>query len=258
MHQRLRTSAAPDAATRRLAPCVWMLLLAACVGACTTPPSADPRGRITSIPNGVTANPDAERRWYTTCFRMPFDADGKPEWALDLLLADRVAAPALATHAADIGLWRFHRRAAPDAAGHQFSLLVYASALTASSLRERFDADPTLRDLLASGLVTSLVHDCRAAQGTPDVEATSDPAWDPSIQRAWPWFIMGVSASWLALIQDLARDRPPASADPLPAYREIDGRIEQLWAAQGQHAFLHHLSGLYGYRPLRIETWMRY
>lgn len=257
MQRRLRERVGPDAATRRLAPRACLLLLATCVGACTPPPKIAPRA-IPSMPNGATDRPEAERRWYTTCFRMPFDADGKPEWALDLLLADRVAAPALSAHAADIRLWRFHRRAAADAAGHQFSLLVYASAPTAERLRERFDADPTLRDLLASGRMSGVVHGCRAAQGTPDVEATSDPAWDPSIQRAWPWFIMGVSASWLALIQDLARDRPPVGADPLPAYREIDGRIGQLWAAQGQHAFLHHLSGLYGYRPLRIETWMRY
>jgi len=245
------------AVMRRLSARVLLLLLAAWVGGCTPPPKPESR-TAPSLPDGGTDTPDVQRRWYTTCFRMPLDADGKPDWALDLLLADRVAAPALAAHAADIGLWRFHRRAAPDAAGHQFSLLVHASPQTAAQLRERFDADPTLRELLASGRLSRLVHDCRATQGTSDVAATSDPAWDPSIQRAWPWFIMGVSASWLALIQDLARDQPPVGGDPLPTYRAIDARIEQLWAAQGQHAFLHHLSGLYGYRPLRIETLMRY
>ncbi len=189
---------------------------------------------------------------------MPPDAGGEPVWALDLLLADRVAAPALAAHADDIALWRFHRRAAPDAAGHQFSLLVYTSTPTTEHLRERFDADPTLSGLRMSGQVKDLIHGCRADQGTPEIAATSDPGWDPAIQRAWPWFIMGVSASWLALIQELAYELPPAGPDPLPAYRAIDARIERLWATEGQHAFLHHLSGLYGYRPLRIETWMRY
>jgi hypothetical protein len=150
-----------------------------------------------------------------------------------------------------------HRRAAPDGACHQFSLLVYASPPTTERLHERFDADPTLRDLQVSRQLRDLIHGCRAEQGTSKVAAASDPGRDPAIQRAWPWFIMGVSASWLALIQELAHELLPAGAGPLPAYRAIGARIEGLWAAAGQHAFLYHLSGLCGWRPIRVETWRR-
>jgi hypothetical protein len=139
-----------------------------------------------------------------------------------------------------------HRRAAPDGACQQFSLLVYASTPMTERLHERFDADPTLRDLRMSRQVRDLIHGCRPAQGRSEIAATIDPGWNPAIQRAWPWCIMGVSASWLALIQAHAHELLPTGADPLPAYRAIDARIEGLWAAEGQHAFLHHLSGLDG------------
>lgn len=208
---------------------------------------------LTPMANGVggAAATGAERRWYTTCFRMPLDIGGEPVWALGLLLADRVAA-----HADDSALWRCQRRAAPDAAGHQFGLLVHASPPTTE--RQRCDADPTLRDLQVSGQVKDLIHGCGTDQGKPEIAATSDPGRDPAIQRAWPWFIMGVSTSGLTLIQDLAHELLPAGADPLPAYRAIDARIERLWSAEGQHGSPHHLSGLYGYRQIRIETWMQY
>jgi hypothetical protein len=244
------------APTVRPRPSPLLALVALLPGACATPPEPP----LPRLPAGTGAEipQDPPRRWYATCFRLEKASDGRPEWALDLLLADRVAGPALAEHANDITLWRFHRRAAPDEAGHQFTLLTYASAPTIAALRARFEADPTLAQLRATGRLERVLHGCRANQATPAVEATSDPAWDVSIQRSWPWFIMGVSASWLALVRELGLGIPTDGADPLPAYRAIDARIEALWGAQAQHAYLHHLSGLYGYKPLRIETWMRY
>lgn len=188
---------------------------------------------------------------------MPFGSDGRPVWAMDLLLADRVIAPLLTRHAADIALWRFHRRAAPDDAGHAFSVLVYVSDAAFDAFTTAIDADPLVDRLLREGRITHIKHDCRASQSRADIAATSDPAWDGAIERSWPYFIMGVSASWLALVHDLV-STAPASDDPLADYAAVDRRIGDLWAAQGQHAYLHHLSGIYGYRPLRIQTFMQY
>jgi hypothetical protein len=231
------------------------LLLLALAGCATPPPLPPPLSRT---PLATVASGAAQPRWYSTCFRFGATADGQPDWALDLLLADRVAGPALAEHAAGITLWRFHRRAAPDAAGHMFTVLAYASRATADALRLRFDSDPVLARLRATGALREVVHDCRATEAAASIEATSDPAWAPSVQRSWPWFIMGVSASWLAIVREIAREIPPDERDPLPGYRAIDARIDALWAGAAQHAYLHHLSGVYGYKPLKVETWMRF
>lgn len=236
-------------------PC--MALIAGCA---STPP---PTSRAGLAPTGWnTGAAHATARWHSTCFRMPFDAAGRPVWGRDLLLADRVLAPLLDAHRGDITLWRFHRRAANDGAGHQFSLLLYTSDATYAAIQSAIERDPIVASLRGSAQLTSVRHACRAEQAVADIAATSDPSWDPAIQRTWPHFIMGVSASWLALVHDLAvtppADAPSAAADPVAFYSALDRHIAKLWTLQGQHAYLHHLSGLYGYKPLRIETWMQF
>lgn len=243
-------------------PNAWTILLvsaAMLLAGCATPPvpPATPLPRAL-MGSGEAVKAQAAGRWHTTCFNMPFDGEGRPVWGRDLLLADRVAAPLLAAHAKDIVLWRFHRRAARDAAGHRFSLLLYADDASYAAITTAIDADPTVASMLQAGSLSKVVHDCRAEQSRADVAATSDPQWPAAIQRTWPYFIMGVSASWLALIEELATDMPPDATDPVTAYSAIDAQIAELWAAQGQHAYLHHLSGLYGYKPLRIQTWMQF
>jgi hypothetical protein len=230
-------------------------LLGLCVLAgCATPPRP-----AALMPAFGMANGDGQpQRWHTSCFRLPLDDAQRPVWATDLLLADRVAAPALHAHAGDISLWRFHRRAARDGAGHQFSVLLYTSDAAYADIHAQFEATPAVQGLKTAGRLDTIIKDCRAAQMRADIEATSDPAWDPAIQRTWPYFIMGVSASWLALIQDLARQTPIDDAKPLDSYAAIDQRISELWGGQGQHAYLHHLSGVYGYKPLRIQTWIQH
>ena len=231
-----------------------LLFLAGCAGA--------PRPDTAAGNWSGTGIADASAHWHTSCFRMPFDAEGRPVWGRDLLLADRVLAPLLAVRREDIVLWRFHRRAANDETGHQFSLLIHGSDAVYAAITAAIDADPLVARLKQEAQLSSVQHGCRAPQSRPEIEATSDPAWNPAIQRTWPYFIMGVSASWLALVHDLAAT-PPAQApafdsDPVGFYAAIDARLAELWAAQGQHAYLHHLSGVYGYKPLRIQTWLQF
>lgn len=226
------------------------LLLAGC--------AAGPGRPAATEPPPASAPLAADARWHTFCFRMPFDPAGRPVWARDLLLADRVVAPALAAAQGRIPLWRFHRRAVADRAGHVFSLLVYMRDPDYAALSAALEASPVLARLRAAGDVTAASPACRPEQSRAAIEATSDPSWEPALQRAWPHFIMGVSQSWLALVQAFAAEIPPEAPDPVAAYAEVDGRIAALWGRQGQHAFLHHLSGVYGYQPLRVEHWLRF
>ena len=69
--------------------------------------------------------------WWFARFRMHWPAEEQVNWHLDLLIAHRIVAPALARYGDEIRLWRFHRRAVRDQAGHQFSFIFYASAQTA-------------------------------------------------------------------------------------------------------------------------------
>jgi hypothetical protein len=41
-------------------------------------------------------------------------------------------------------------------------------------------------------------------------------------------------------------------------YRAAERHVSQIWFREGQHAFLHHLSAVFGYRELLIVKPMRF
>lgn len=231
------------------------ILLALLLAGCSLParqPSA-------ALPNANALEPagSQEQRWWRACFRLPFDDQQQPRWSLDALLAEQVAAPSLRRHAAQIRLWRFHRRATEDAVGHQFSLLFYSDAGTADALFAELQEHPLTAELLASRQLSQLLTPC----GPPDqdqgaIAASSDPSWDPRLQQTWPYFSMGVSAHWLALIEEVGRTIPLESNDSaalLRRYQRIQQEIDEIWREDGQHAYLHHLNALFGYQPLLMR-----
>ena len=90
------------------------------------------------------------------------------------------------------------------------------------------------------------------------ISATSDPSWDVVIQSTWPYFIKGVSESWLMLVGNLAQAQieqlTQDQAQGLPnfetllvAYKAVSTQVEGLWREQGAHAYLHHLNAVFGY-----------
>lgn len=229
------------------------LLLALLLGGCSL------AGRQSSEP--ALAMPEqqpdsSELRWWRACLRLPFDDAQQPRWSLDALLAEQLFAPSLKRHAGAIALWRFHRRAAHDATGHQFSLLFYSDAGTASALFSELQAHPLTTELIAAHRLKQLLTPCGNPEGQKNLEASSDPSWDPRLQKTWPHFIMGVSAHWLALIEEVGREIPlegDDSAALLERYQRIQEEIDAIWREDGQHAYLHHLNALFGYQPLLMR-----
>ena len=155
----------------------------------------------------------------------------------------------------DIQLWRFHRRAARDDAGRQFSFLFYAAPLTARNIFETLQSDPMVGKMKFAGVIDATVYDDPARLTRPNIQDTSDKNWPISIQKAWPYYIMGVSQMWLSLIAQVADDSlkgdPPASIEEIEAfYKQVNETVTDLWQKQGRHAFMHHLNAVFGYEPL--------
>lgn len=175
-----------------------------------------------------------------------------------MVVADRIAAPALETYNSKIALWRFHRRAAPTKAGHQFTLSVYTDDHTYGVLKTFIDESATLSSLTTNGYIRRVIHDCRRSDDPTKVSAIADPAWPEPIQRAWPYFIMGASASWLALVQEHAAALGPVEGPLPPAYQPVEKQVSGLWRDHGQHAYLHHLSAIFGYHPLVIQKLLQF
>ncbi len=252
-------------ATGRLAPrldrtgACWrrlaLVLLGTISAACATvsPPP------VVVVPYTAVLPEDlADRRWHVVRFRMAWAPDAAPQWFVDSLLAQEVVAPVLRRHGGNVSLWRFHRRARHDDAGHQFSFFFYAPSDPAIRISHAIEESLSLKRLQDAGIVASV----SAGQwGGPDggkaVSATSDANWSASMQRAWPMYIEGVSRLWLALIE-AAKGATGVSETPedmdtwLALYRDIDAAVIATWQEEGRHALLHHLNAIFGYEPIPV------
>ena len=94
-----------------------------------------------------------------------------------------------------------------------------------------------------------------------ELSATSDKSWTPELQRQWPSFIMGVCATWLGLIEEIlpaANTEHETLPEILARYHEANEQITTLWQEQGQHAFFHHTSAIFGYQPLQIRKYIQF
>ena len=190
-------------------------------------------------------------------FYLSWNHIGEPDWHLDVLLADQIMAPIIARAESSISLWRFHRRAAPDDHGHRFSFIFYADAETAAIIGNEVDESTLTAALLETGIVRAVRLAELDTVAARDIGASSDPAWPEALRRAWPWFIMGVSQSWLRLINEQTAKRPPpegaSPAEALDYYQGIHDDVSALWREHGQHAYLHHLNAVFGYQLLIIR-----
>ena len=233
---------------RVLVPCVVALLLSACT---TVQP---PRGDTDALRGqGLPASATAGIGWWTVAFRFAWPEGAEPAWYLDLLVADQVVRPALEGHREAIPLWRIHRRAARDGAGHRFSFIFRSTPRDAARVYQTIRANPTLQRLQRRGRVEQVSYDDLGQIARPGLADTSDRSWSEVMQRAWPAFIMGVSQTWLDLIAEVERSRRwPPGLDP--RWRAIAAEVDRIWQAEGGHALLHHLNAVFGYRQVVVTT----
>lgn len=201
-----------------------------------------------TVPTGATT---AEQpRWWYVRFRLDGPHDGQVDSYLDGLIADRILAATIERHEAELTLWRFHRRWPDDATGHQFSFIFFAPTVLATRLIAEVEAEPLLQQLEEDGHLVQFYSTEAPPERAADPAGTSDPIWSPEIQHEWPKFIMGASRMWLGLVQAEAAKHPEL---PLhDRYRAVERALDAVWLKEGNHAFFHHLSGLFGYKPVRV------
>lgn len=227
-----------------------LFMLSACTRVVTVRTSAD------DLPSGSLIPTNKDDAWWSIAFRMNWDRDQSPEWYLDALLADQVCAPALTNVSPQIQLWRFHRRAGDDEVGHQLSLLIYTDQTTANALYGQIRDSSVLQWLASDDMIESVTITKVDRPELSPIAQTSDAAWPREIQASWPWFIMGVSQTWLSLIREVTTEQPlegTSTVAILDYYRSVNDRVTSLWQNHGQHVYLHHLNALFGYQPLVIR-----
>lgn len=216
-------------------------------GACATISMPPPAGERV-LPE-VSAESGSPVWWYVR-FRLARAAEDDVSSYLDTLIADQILASVIAQYGEGIALWRFHRRWAHDNTGHQFSFIFFAPVPVAEALSEKIARDPLLEKLTSDGHLVEFRIDAADPDQAGDPAATSDRSWPVEIQREWPNFIMGASRMWLGLVQ--AEAAKHIDLDLYRRYQAVEVALEELWLNEANHAFFHHLSALFGYRPVRV------
>ena len=233
-----------------LCTCFIVLLLTGC---------ATPKVYLRpSNPQAAQAK-DKSLSWHQIRLEWHWPKGQEPDWSLDLLAADRIFSGIIDRYQQALPLWRFHRRAARDPAGFEFSFIFYSSDSTADEIKADVTGHPITRALLAHG-VLDRAYTTRPSDPS-QISATSDPHWPKDIQEAWPMFIMGASQTWLALVQIHARENPPQGNDVDQMrrhYSKINDEIDKEWQEYAQHAFFHHLSAVFGYEPMVLRKYLQF
>ena len=228
----------------------WPVLLTALLSGCAgLPPAIPPMEPADTAVDAVL--PEGEGWWYAR-FLIERPSGEATRWHLGTLLAGEVVAPVLARHTDDILIWRIHRRAPRDEFGHVFSFIFYATPASAERIYADINANPVLQQLLQDGRIRRTSFDDVTSIQRPDIDDTSDASWEPVVQQTWPALIMGASRMWIDMVTLLAGSQPQ-TLDLEQRYRGVNEEINRIWAKQGQHAMLHHLSAIYGYQPLMIR-----
>jgi hypothetical protein len=211
-----------------------------------------------SAANVTDRHPDSEEiNWWFIRFQNQWPEGGTAEWYLDALIAHRVIAPVYDKYKDRISLWRFHRRAARDAAGHQFSFIFYADAVTATEVIHAVRRDSLLAELQRAGIIKQVLADDTRQSTRTSIGDTSDQRWSTIVKNTWPYFIMGVSKTWLEMIDSEVGRRGlsfdnTSIVDLQNQYRSIDDDVRHAWQSEGHHAFLHHLNAVFGYTPVMV------
>ena len=234
---------------------VWaaLLLPTLIIGGCASLSPTTP-SRVEPVEPGVESH---ENGWWRAGFQIKWPEDTEPSWHLDLFLSLEIISPVLDQYRGEIILWRFHRRAARDQTGHQFSFIFYCSPDVAQHIFDSIKLDADLEMMKTAGIIVQDNYDDTNRIIMPGIADTSDPEWSPSIRKSWPYFIMGASRMWLDLIKDIAEqnsDRECLSSveEFQDFYRQVNESVMDIWREEGSQALLHHLNALFGYQPVVI------
>ena len=232
--------------------CSILLLLSITYGCAYAPADVNKQLDV-NLPASISDN--EQLLWWYARYKINWPENTAPDFSVDALLADAVIEPVLVKYQDNIRLWRFHRRAHRDQAGHQFSFIFYTDKNTAAIMFNELENSDLTRKLLAHGTIDRFSTENLETNDRSSINSASDKHWSDTLQVAWPYFIMGVSATWLELINQQAgqSDSEHDLKKLLVNYQDVNNKINRIWYEEGNHAFIHHLNALFGYEPLEKE-----
>ncbi|TNF92401.1 MAG: hypothetical protein EP297_13315 [Gammaproteobacteria bacterium] len=235
---------------------VVILVLSLTNSGCATTKHDKATVNIKTLPFGATL--EGQKSWWHIQFVKQWPEDTPPRFYYDPLIAEQIIKPVLLKYHNEIDLWRFHRRAGRDAAGSKFSFIFYTSVTNAKLISQEIKDNKMLRRMIDAGLIEQVWYDDYTTLPNPKIANTSDEAWPLEIQNSWPYYIMGVSQGWLALIGEITHDIPvdPDNAtieELVTHYENVSKSMDLIWLKMGGHAYIHHLSAIFAYEAVEVR-----
>lgn len=196
-----------------------------------------------------------EMNWYYFRFRVN-DRNEEARWWIDLFILNEIVNKIVKVFNPD--LWRIHRRAIGDNSGHQVSFLYYTD-------KKRYkEVDKYIKNNKSFKLLYNpdnpILSDYIVFKDNEDIGGTSDRHWCKGIRDSWPFFIQGASKAFLELLDSVVTDYTHIydyNYDNIleieGLYMKVDKKIGDIWYYEGGHAFLHHLSAIFGYKNIKTR-----
>ncbi|MDO8264825.1 MAG: hypothetical protein Q7T34_00460 [Candidatus Parcubacteria bacterium] len=171
---------------------------------------------------------------------------------IDLIISDLLIHPEIENFGSKIEAWRIHRRA-DNTEGQILTFHFYTSEDIGKDIFQGIKANLFFNFIKDNYLIS----DIKLRGGIPCKihEAASDSHWSDEIKKVWPHFMTGASNTFIKLIREVKVSKNidinmiSSKEEIDEAYKIIEKEVTHIWAGYGQHSFLHHLEGVFGYEP---------
>ena len=221
----------------------------------------------------MDAKQQDEKAWYRLPFPIKWIGDNHALKAIHTidsplhpLLANEILVPILSSFGDNgdaIYPWRFHRLFWQENKQHEFTFRFCAPKTSniPHELLQAIIANPVYKEIKQHDILDlKSKEDVTLSEKGPD----GDTSWPDEVNKCWPHFICGVSRAWAELISLFADKEFENAAsclglhERLNLYVKVNEHIKNSWAIFGQHAMLHHLTGVFGYNPVLVKVGPHY
>ena len=195
-------------------------------------------------------------KWYRHTFRINRADYDHTQWWIDIFLIDTVIRDCINFIQVDVPFWRVHRRGMDDEKGHEVSFFYHTNQeWLYDEKKSIINNHPVVKLLNDNDMLKEILHTVN--------DSSICEEWPESLRRSWSHYVTGASEMLLELINNVnsnVKTYPIGSIENYSIdyckeyYKEIIVKLDDIWYEHGSHAFLHHLSVIFGYAPLRIET----
>jgi hypothetical protein len=212
---------------------------------------------------------DVERQWYDLSFDLKMLSDSAeyiamhhPDSPLHLLIANEILRPVIESPDGEPWLWKFLRMSDPETGIHTFTFSFYGPQKLCSELIGHVYADETYRELKEQGyLELAGQEDLAIIRRGAEIKDIGDDSWPEEIRQVWPYYMHGVSRTWLKMAETCAeslRARMPHNTfdEKVNFYNHVKRLVTERWIRYGWASMLNPLNGMFGHKYIDMSLGM--